>query len=136
MIKVMDRHLNESCLLLEPLITQREPLQYFHCQKFGHEARTCRSDVQTCRYCAGRHASNQCKDTKTLTLKCVNCEQGHATTSRLCPKKMEAMNKVKTSCAPATKRPTIKQGNRKPSPIPLTNAWATLTVQEVEKRPF
>ena len=52
------------------------------------------------------------------------------------PKKLEAMNKVKTSCAPATKRPTIKQGNRKPSPIPLTNAWATLTVQEVEKRPF
>ena len=94
------------------------------------------SDVQTCRYCAERHAFTQCKDTKTLTLKCVNCEHGHSNTSRLCLKKLEAMIKVETSCTPASKRPTLKQSNRKPAPIPLTNAWATLTVQEVEKRTF
>ena len=65
----------------------REPLQCFNCQKFGHQARTCRSDVQTSTYCAGRHASNQCKGNKNRTLKCVNCGQGHATTNRLCPEK-------------------------------------------------
>ena len=92
----------------------REPLQCYNCQKF-------------CRYCAGRHPSNQCKDNKTL--KCVNCEQGHATISQLCPKKLEAENK-------APKIPTTKQVNINPAPIPLENACATLTVQEVEKQPF
>ena len=56
--------------------------------------------------------------------------------TRLCPKKLEAENKAKTSHTPTPKRPTTKQVNRKPSPIPLTNAWATLTVQEVENDPF
>ena len=46
------------------------------------------------------------------------------------------MNKVKTSYTTTTKRPTIKQDNIKPAPIPLTYAWATLTVHEVEKRTF
>ena len=90
-----------------------KPLQCINCQKFGHQARTCRSEVQTCRYCAGRHASAQCKDKESRTLKCANCGQGHATTSRLCPKKLEAENKVKTSHTPA---PTTKQVNRNPAP--------------------
>ena len=78
------------------------PQQCFNCQKFGHHARTCRSEIQTCRYCAGRHHSHQCKDNKQLTLKCANCGQEHATTSHLCPKRMEAKNKEKT--APASQR--------------------------------
>ena len=56
---------------LGPFVSR--PLQCFNCQKFGHQARTCRSKVQTCRYCAGRHGSVQCKDNETCTLKCVNC---------------------------------------------------------------
>ena len=45
---------------LRPFVSR--PLQCFNCQKFGHQARTCRSEVHTCRYCAGRHASTQCND--------------------------------------------------------------------------
>ena len=107
------------------------PLQCFNCQKFGHQTRTCRSEVQTCRYCAGRHASTQCKDNETRTLKRVNCGQGHSATSRLCPKKLEAESKVK----PAHKVSTTKQVNRIPAPIPLKNAWTSLTIQEVGKQP-
>ena len=40
------------------------PQQCFNCKKFSHHDRTCRSEVQTCRYCAGRHHSHQCKDNK------------------------------------------------------------------------
>ena len=76
------------------------------------------------------NASTQCKDNGTRTLKCVNCGQGHAATSRLCPKKLEAESKVK----PAHKVSTTKQVNRIPAPIPLKNAWASLTIQEVGKQ--
>ena len=106
-------------------------LQCFNCQKFGHQAITCRSEVQTCRYCAGRHASAHCRDNETRTQKCVNCGQGHAATSRLCPKKLEAVSKVK----PAHKVSTTKQVNRILAPIPLKNAWTSLTIQEVGKQP-
>ena len=68
---------------------------------------------------------------QTLTQKCVKCGQEHVTTSRICPKKLKAENKAKTSHTPAPKTPTVKQCNRDPAPIPLTNAWAT-----VGKRPF
>ena len=116
-------------LRLRPFVSR--PLQCFNCQKFGHQARTCRSEVQTCRYCPGSHASAQCKDNETRTLKCVNCGQGHAATSRLCSKKLEAESKVKT----AHKVSTTKQVNRIPAPIPLKNAWTSLTIQEVGKQP-
>ena len=87
---------------LRPFVSR--PMQYFNCQKFGHQARTCRSEVQTCRYCAGRHASAQCKDNETRTLKCVNCGQGHAATSRLCPKKAHQTSQQDPSPHPIEER--------------------------------
>ena len=120
------------CFRMRPFV--KGPQQCFNCLRFGHHARTCRSEIQTCRYCAGRHHSHKCKDNKQLTLKCANCGQEHATTSRLCPKRIEADKKAKT--APASQRTTQKQDSRKPDPIPLANAWATLIVQEVENGPF
>ena len=107
------------------------PQQCFNCQKYGHHAMTCRSEIQTCRYCAGRHHSHQYKDNKQLTFKCANCGQEHAT-SRVCTKRMEAEKKEKT--APASQRTTLKQDSRKPAHIPLSNAWATLTVKEADTR--
>ena len=114
---------------LRPFVSR--PLQRFNCQKFGHQARTCRSEAQTCRYCAGRHESAQCKDSESRTLKCVNCGQGHAATSGLCPKMMEAESKVKS----AHKVSATKQVNGIPAPIPLKNAWTALAVQEVGRKP-
>ena len=81
--------------------------------------RTFRMEIQTCTYCAGRHHSLQCKDNKQLPLKCANCGKEHATTSRLCPNRMEAEKKEKT--APAAQRTTHKQDSGKPAPIPQTH---------------
>ena len=47
------------------------------------------------------------------------------------PKELEAESKVK----PAHKVSTTKQVNRVPAPIPLKNAWASSTIQEVGKQP-
>ena len=105
------------------------PQQCFNCQKFGHHTMTCSSEIQTWRYCTGRHHSYQCQDNKQLTLKSANCGHEHATTSRLCPKRMEAEKKANNT--PASHRTTQKQDSRKPAPIPLAIAWATLTVHEV-----
>ena len=50
------------------------------------------------------------------------------------PPPLAAEHKVKTS--QSHKVPTTKQSTRNPAPIPLKNAWASLTIQEVVKRPF
>ena len=105
------------------------PQQCFNCLKFGHHAMTCSSEIQTWRYCTWRHNTYQCKDNKQQTLKSKKCGHEHATTSLLCPKRMEAVKKANNR--PASHRTTQKHDNRKPAPIPLANAWATLTVHEV-----
>ena len=73
----------------------KAPQQCHNCQKFGHVARACWKDSQTCRYCAGGHPSSQCKGNQSIALKCANCGEGHATTSRACPKKAAAIQKSK-----------------------------------------
>ena len=94
------------------------PQQCFNCQKFGHHARTCRLKIQTGRYCEGRHHSHQCKDNKQLTLKCANCGQEHATTSCLCPKRIESEKKA--YCTSVTTNHIT--GQQETAPIPLDNA--------------
>ena len=41
----------------------KAPQQCFNCQRFGHMARTCWRENQTCRYCAGSHPSANAKGT-------------------------------------------------------------------------
>ena len=53
----------------------------------------------------------------------------HATTSRICSKIMDVEKKENT--APALQRTTHNQDIREPAPIPLTNACAIFTVQEM-----
>ena len=97
----------------------KAPQQCFNCQRFGHMARTCWRDTQTCRYCAGSHPSSQCKGDSQVTLKCANCGEGHATTSKACPKRLTLVNKSKVAqkkverpqaAAPPTKKcvPTME----------------------------
>ena len=91
------------------------PQQCFNCQKFGHMARTCRKETQTCRYCAGSHPSSQCKGDRQLTLKCANFGEGHATTSRACPKMLSEVN---------TSKVAQKRVERSQTPTaPTRNAW-------------
>ena len=117
---------------MRPLV--KESQQCINCQRLVHHARTCRSEIHPCRYCTGRHHFYQSNDNKQLTLKCANFGKEHSTTSRLCPKRLEAEKKAET--APTSQRSTQKQDGMKPAPIQLANTWVTLTVQEVEKRPF
>ena len=76
-----------------------------------------------------------CTYNKNHTVKCVNCGQGHATTSRLCLKELEAYKKA-TFAHTSTKKAYNQTGQHKSIPIPLTDAWATLTVHEVENDHF
>ena len=93
------------------------PPQCFNCQKFGHHARTCPQERETCRYCAGNHPSSQCKNDMEITLKCANCGEKHASTSRKCPKMIAAEDRSK---AAQKKSKSVKMG---PAPPPTTNAW-------------
>ena len=104
----------------------KSPLQCFNCQRFGHTARTCWRESQTCRYCAGSHHSSQCKGDKQVTLKCANCGEGHATTSRACSKRLTLVNKAKV--AQKVDRPQA-------ATPPTKNAWTKKFVPTMEDFP-
>ena len=57
------------------------PLRCFQCQKFGHTRENCSTKVEICVNCA----QPAHEDTCTRNSKCVNCLEGHASNSRLCP---------------------------------------------------
>ena len=59
----------------------RNPLKCFQCQKFGHTRENCPTKVEICVNCA----QPAHEDTCTRNSKCVNCLEGHASNSRLCP---------------------------------------------------
>ena len=101
--------------------------QCFNCQRFGHMARTCWRETQTCRYCAGSHPSSQCKGDSQVTLKCASCGEGHATTSKACPKRLTLVNKSKVA---------QKKVERPQSAAPPTkNAWTKKFVPIMEDFP-
>ena len=78
-------------------------IQCFHCQEYGHMSGSpyCKQKESdsTCFYCAGRHASKECRskrDNKTNSIKCSNCEKSrnrnersacgtHKASDTLCP---------------------------------------------------
>lgn len=58
-----------------------KPRRCFKCQKFGHGARTCRSEVDVCIRCADTSTHSQpCNQ----PIKCVNCNKAHLASSREC----------------------------------------------------
>ena len=78
-------------------------IQCYHCQEYGHMSGSphCKQKDQdpTCFYCAGKHASKDCrnkKDQKTKSMKCSNCAKSknrsernacgtHKASDTLCP---------------------------------------------------
>ena len=78
-------------------------IQCYHCQEYGHMSGSpyCKQKDQdpTCFYCAGKHASKDCRskrDKKTKSIKCSNCEKSknrnersacgtHKASDTLCP---------------------------------------------------
>ena len=109
---------------MQPFV--KAPEQCFNRQRFDHMARTCWRETQTCRYCVGSHPSSQCKEDSQITLKCANCGEGHATTSKACPKRLSEVNKSMVA---------QKKVERSQTPTaPTGNAWTNKYVPTMELR--
>ena len=90
-------------------------------------AKTCCRENQACRYCAGSHPSSQCKGDSQVTLKCANCGEGHATSSKTYPKRLTLVNKSKVA---------HKKVERPQTPAPPTrNAWTKNVVPTMDDFP-
>lgn len=67
-------------------------LQCYRCQGFGHLSTRC-NYAYTCVKCAGDHGPANCrrhgKDSKSVALKCANCDEDHAANFRGCKARME-----------------------------------------------
>ena len=61
---------------------QKEPVQCFKCQKFGHTTKDCRETKDTCRKCGSSHRTSDCSQE---TRRCSNCQGSHPTTYPGCP---------------------------------------------------
>ena len=66
---------------------QKEPVQCFKCQKFGHTTRDCRDTKDTCRKCGDSHRTSDCSQE---TRRCSNCQGNHPTTYPGCPARKAA----------------------------------------------
>ena len=70
--------------LLRPIKDKKEPLRCLKCQKWGHLARVCKAEVDTCGICADNHRTSACPSEKPQI--CVNCNTtDHPSSSRKCP---------------------------------------------------
>ncbi|KAF2347357.1 hypothetical protein FHG87_021886 [Trinorchestia longiramus] len=64
-----------------------KPWQYFHCQRFGHNAVNCRAAPQ-CVVCSGAHNSRKCPSPSTCS--CCNYSGNHTANFGGCPKIRQA----------------------------------------------
>ena len=69
---------------LRPVKDKKEPLRCLKCQQWGHMARDCKDNRDTCGTCAKNHRTNACPSYKTPH--CVSCDSdSHASWNRSCP---------------------------------------------------
>ena len=59
------------------------PRQCFKCQKFGHVAKYCRQDLDTCGNCG---ESGHKRESCSSDTKCFHCHEGHRSSDKRCPK--------------------------------------------------
>ena len=110
---------------LRPYVT--EPLPRISCQKCPRPAGPMSSPSGT--------APEDMHPNSTRTTKTSTANRGTPPPVRSAKRNWKPrLNK--DSHTPKTKILNTRHVNRKPSPIPLTNTWATLTVYEMGKRPF
>ncbi|KAF9245442.1 hypothetical protein BU15DRAFT_11724, partial [Melanogaster broomeanus] len=68
---------------LYPRKNKREPIRCVRCQLWGHIARDCKAEHDTCGTCGEHHRTSDCN--KTDKLFCVGCKtKNHASYSRNC----------------------------------------------------
>ena len=87
-------HLLEHCFPFEGVRyhceeyrPQKEPVQCYKCQKFGHTTKDCRDTKDTCRKCGGSHRTSDCSQEAR---RCSNCQGSHPTTYPGCPARKAA----------------------------------------------
>ena len=69
---------------LRPTKDKKEPLRCLKCQRWGHMARDCGENHDTCGTCAKNHRTNACPSYSTPH--CVSCDSNsHASWNRTCP---------------------------------------------------
>lgn len=69
-------------------------LQCFNCQKYGHIAKVCTSEVR-CGQCAKAHNTREC--TEKQEVRCCNCNRKHASWHQSCPVRIAARAKATLS---------------------------------------
>ena len=75
-------YVNRECL--RAYKDKKEPLRCLKCQEWGHIARTCKAQIDTCGTCADNHRSSTCPSEKPPY--CVSCKStDHPSSSRKCP---------------------------------------------------
>jgi hypothetical protein len=63
---------------------RKEPIRCAKCQRYGHIARNCSDESDTCGTCGEQHRSSSCNAYRTT--RCVNCRNSnHTSWSRKCP---------------------------------------------------
>ncbi|CAF0855026.1 unnamed protein product [Didymodactylos carnosus] len=69
----------------------KEHLQCFKCFKYEHPSKYRQKQEETCKKCVGQHLEKDCTSSK---LKCVNCDQQHASNSKQCPDYLKNKEKI------------------------------------------
>ena len=92
--KLIQDGLRYNSLHLKPIKDKKDPLRCLKCQRWGHLAKTCKAEKDTCGQCAGEHRTSSCPSTDPPC--CINCDStSHASASRKCPeflKRSEELN--------------------------------------------
>lgn len=79
------RTIDHSVVKFEPRIKKKDPVgpQCTRCWKRGHSKNFCRRPV-VCGICAQEHWTKDCKQAKTTTPTCINCNQNHTANYKGC----------------------------------------------------
>lgn len=88
-----------QCVYLDhwrmPVNTYVPPvMQCYRCMKFNHTAKVCKNK-QICSVCSGEHQYKDCPNEENI--KCSNCGGAHLAISKLCPVKMQRIERQKQS---------------------------------------
>ena len=83
--------------------------QCFRCYKWGHRQAVCNAPKEKCGYCAGDHASRECKTTEKEHYSCAGCKKkGHtAWTKSVCPE-FEKFKRAKEGLRQELRKKTLE----------------------------
>ncbi|XP_064460926.1 uncharacterized protein LOC135370905 [Ornithodoros turicata] len=98
------------------------PVQCYHCQRFGHLARSCRWPLR-CKFCSQPHTLKEC--TARRQPECANCEGPHAASHSLCPRKRAATRRFQARVLTNTPSPGFRKARRSAQ----TDGGSTLGLQ-------